>query len=194
MGWEADAPRSCRPSISAAQTCQRPTSRQVPACPASNCTFLQLGWGGREGGTDAWPPPSSLPRPPRDTQANAASTHFPSSPSREPEAAASPPAAARSSSSACRASSRAAFVACSMALAACAWLQSTAAGGHEKGFPPEFSPLTSFTHCIDPLRKRSVFEKGTHILLVPPASPEGRGAPGGRQMLPVPTGHPWAKL
>lgn len=45
----------------------------------------------------------------------------------------------------------------------------------EKGFPLEFSPPASFTVVFSnagshPLGKRSVFEKGTHILLVPPAS------------------------
>lgn len=63
VGREADAPQSCRPSIPTTQKCQRPKSMQVPARSASNCMFLLLSWGGREGGTDAWPPrpPSHVP-------------------------------------------------------------------------------------------------------------------------------------
>lgn len=63
-------------------------------------------------------------------------------------------------------------------------------GAHEKGFPPKFPPPTFFTVVfsdarLDPPGKHNIVEKRTPISLVPPASPKGRRAAGGRKKLPV---------
>lgn len=128
MRWEANAPQSCRPSVSTPQTHQRIPGLQlhISAAQMGRQGFLAI--------------PLLPPRSTQGTQAKAACAHLLG---REPRAA-SPPAAARSSSSACPASSCATLAAWSMALAACVWLQSTEGAG-QKGFPPRFPPPTSFT-------------------------------------------------